>query len=198
MLCFSGSQTPHCFSTSTGTITEVRQPFRDMCRGMDVGLGGVRLGFAAATFGGFFFFSFLVSPSSLSRFEGFFFGGVASPFTLSAVPHMSKSPRSHKLECIPSSFFLFFLVGIVACSPWGISFPSSLAFSFFFSTFFSFEQDSRCERMASRRIGRLHRGQEIKSGLSVIGTFPKTKRSRGSSCFETGDPRSPTPVAGGD
>jgi len=88
---FRGPRHRIVFLHRQGLFPNFRRTFRDMGRGVCGFCGGVPLGFATATFGCFFFFSFLVSPSSFSRFEGFFFGGVVSPFTLSTEPHMSIS-----------------------------------------------------------------------------------------------------------
>ena len=156
---------------------------------------GVRLGFATVGFC-FFFFSFLLdvgSGSSLSRFAGFFLGGVVSPV-------LSPKHQTYPQTGLPSSCFRFLLLaGITAISPFGVPLPSPLTLSLSFVVFFeifSLTQDSICFDMPFRVIGRLHLEQEIKSGDSFMGILPKIRRSRGSSCLATGDPISE--LVGGD
>lgn len=144
---------------------------------------------------GFFFFSFLgVSESSLSRFADFFFGGVVSPFTLSAIGQRQIEKRRGRIY-IPSSCFRFLLLGgMTAISPFGTLFPLPFTLSFSFATIlpvsFALPQDSKCSFTACRMIGLEHFGQEIRSGDSFMGIFPNVNRSCGSSCFATGDPKS--------
>ena len=156
---------------------------------------GVRLGFGTVSFC-FFFFSFLAvgSGSSLSRFAGFFLGGVVSPL-------LSPTHQTYPQTVLPSSIFRFLLLaGITAISPFGVPLLSPLTLSLslvvFFFEIFSLTQDSKCFAIPFRVMGRLHLEHETKSGDSFIGIFPNTRRSRGSSCLATGDPMSE--LGGGD
>jgi hypothetical protein len=105
---------------------------------------------------------------------------------------------------LPSSCFRFFdLGGITAISPFGVALPFSGLCSFptpgivaeTFELAFFLIQLSTWSFRACRIIGLLQCSQETSSGDSSIGILPYVSRSRGSSCFATGEP---TSELGGD
>ena len=95
-------------------------------------------------------------------------------------------------RCIPSSCFRFlYLAGTSVISSFRSflsRFTLSLVPTSTFFVFSSLEHDSRCVVTAFLRNGRLQRGHEIISTVSLIGMVPKTRRSCGSNCFAIGDP----------
>lgn len=178
---FSRSKTPHCFSTLTGTVFSHFNKGKVTFRFCDCWFNFLLLFLFRCRFSVIFF-----------AFGGFLFRGCGVPiytfrYTLAHLP--SKTILS-------SNFRFLVFEGITAISLFGMLFPLTLsAFVELLAAGFSFPQVSICCLTACRIMGRMQVGQETKSGVSFIGIFPNVTRSRGSSCFTTGDP---TSELGGD